>query len=62
VHKQVVQYKRYKLKKTWDQKIKIIAGRLLLFFIASVIVIWLGTQFFYFCVFHAIRTIPAQLG
>lgn len=62
MHKQVVQYKRYKLKKTWDQKIKIIAGRLLLFFIASVIVIWLGTQFFYFCVFHAIRTIPAELG
>ncbi|HHW29106.1 MAG TPA: hypothetical protein GXX21_06105 [Syntrophomonadaceae bacterium] len=62
MHKQVVQFKRYKLKKTWNKKIKIIAGRLVLFFIALAVVIWLGTQLFYFCVFHAIRTIPAELG
>lgn len=58
----MVQFKRYKLKKTWNKKIKIIAGRLVLFFIALAVVIWLGTQLFYFCVFHAIRTIPAELG
>ena len=62
MHKQVVQFKRYKLKKTWDKKIKTIVGRLVLFFIALGIVIWLGTQLYYFCVFHAIRTIPAELG
>lgn len=62
MHKQVVQFKRYKLKKNWNKKIKIIAGRLVLFFIALAVVIWLGTQLFYFCVFHAIRTRPAELG
>ncbi len=62
MHKQVVQFKRYKLKKTWNKKIKVIAGRLFLFSIALAVVIWLGMQLFYFCVFHAIRTIPAELG
>jgi len=62
VHKQVVQFKRYKLKKTWNKKIKVIIGRLVLFFIALGVVIWLGTQLYYFCVFHAIRTVTAELG
>ncbi len=62
MHKQVVQIKRYKLKKAWNKKIKIIVGRLVLFFIALSVVIWLGMQLFNFCVFHAIRTVPAAVG
>ncbi|CEO87487.1 HlyD family efflux transporter periplasmic adaptor subunit [Syntrophaceticus schinkii] len=51
-----------KHKKDFQNKVKSLAGRLILFFVIFLVVLWLGLQAFNFCVFHAIRTADAQMG